>query len=538
MRQLSRAAAVLAFLLGVSGPAARADVKPHALFADGMVLQRGVLNKVWGTAEPGEAIEVSLSSAQANARAIPPAKTTADKDGKWVVEIAEKLTAGGPYVLHVKGKNALEIKDVLVGDVWVCSGQSNMEWSVNASAEPDKVKKESANPKVRLFRTTNAPAMTPQRDVQGKWEACGPDTIGNFSAVGYHFGRYLQAKLDVPIGLIQNAWGGTPAEVWTSRKVLEADPKLKYLAEQFDLRVSAYPKQLEAHQAALAEHKKAVEKAKADGKPEPKAPAAPPDPKTFPYNAPFLLYNSRVATLIPFGIKGAIWYQGESNAGSHQRAEEYVNLFASMIKNWRDDWGQGDFSFLFVQLAPFMKIEQQPMDPPWAWLREAQRITSLKVPHTAMAVITDVGDERDIHPKQKRPVGERLAMAALAIAYGQKVPYTGPVYDSMKVADGKAVLSFKNVEQGLEARGGELTGFTIAGKDGKFVNAKAVIQGDQVIVSSADVAEPTAVRFGWANYPVVNLWGKDGLPASPFRTDDLPAPGAAKPSTKPSKSAQ
>ncbi len=193
-----------------------------------------------------------------------------------------------------------------------------------------------------------------------------------------------------------------------------------------------------------------------------------------------------------------------------------------MIRNWRRDWGEGDFPFLFVQLAPFQKIEEQPTDTAWAWLREAQRQTSLREPNTAMAVITDVGNEKDIHPKKKQPVGERLALAALALAYGQQVAYTGPVFDAMKVADGKAVLSFKNAEKGLEARGGELKGFTVAGKDGKFVDAKAVVQGDRVIVSSPEVPEPAAVRFGWANFPVVNLWGKDGLPASPFRTDDWP----------------
>jgi sialate O-acetylesterase len=523
MQPLFRAAVAAAVFTAFScPPAARADVKPHALFSDGAVLQRGKSVPVWGTADPGEKVVLSVyqdGEPKGSSRSV-----VADNEGHWRFDLPLFTEAGGPYELRFNGAaNQVTVKDVLVGEVWVCAGQSNMQWAVRSSTDADEVKKNSANPKIRLFRVVNRAAMTPEREAKGKWEACGPESVPGFSAVGYHFGRDLQQKLGVPVGLIQNAWGGTPAEVWTSRAVLESDPKLKYLVSKFEQRIQDYPKALQAYEQEMLKYKDATETAEAEGKGAPKAPARPNDPKTFVHDTPFLLYNSRVATLIPYAIRGVIWYQGESNAGPF-RADEYATLFPAMIKNWRDDWGQGDFPFLFVQLAPFLKIEEQPTDTPWAWLREAQRQTSITVPNTAMAVITDLGDEKDIHPKRKQPVGERLAAAALALAYGQKVPYTGPVYDSMKVADGKAVLTFKNADGGLEARGGELTGFTVAGKDGKFVPARAAIEGKEVIVSSPDVPEPVAVRFGWANYPVVNLWGKDGLPASPFRTDDFPPP--------------
>ncbi len=522
MRSLPRVLAVFVVFAALSATAARAEVKPHPLFTDGAVLQRGLPIPVWGKADPDESVEVALYRDGKEVAAAKPA--TADKDGHWRTDLPVQNEAGGPFELRIKGKaNSVTVDNVLVGEVWVCSGQSNMEWSLRASRGGKSTISHAANPKIRLFKVTNGPSLTPERDAKGKWAECDPKSVEQFSAVGYFFGRYLQHKLDVPVGLIQNAWGGTPAEVWTSRKALEADPALKHLVDNFEQRIRDYPKQLEEYKVAAEKYVEAIDRANGVGKPAPKTPAKPQDPTTFVYNAPFLLYNSRIATIIPYAIRGAIWYQGESNAGP-VRAEEYATLFPAMIKNWRQDWGQGDFPFLFVQLAPFQDIDLDPTDTPWAWLREAQRQTSLTVPNTAMAVITDLGEEQDIHPKQKEPVGQRLALAALALAYGQKVPYTGPVFESMKVDGSKAVLTFKNAEHGLDVRGEELTGFTIAGKDGKFVPATAVVQGNQVIVSSPNVTEPAAVRFGWANFPVVNLWGKDGLPASPFRTDDLPPP--------------
>jgi len=472
---------MIALLMGLAGayvPCARADVKLPAMFSDGMVLQRqkestdGV--PVWGTAEPGEKVLVTLDANGTETGGM----GKPDENGKWSVSLPLPKP-GGPYKMTIKGKNEIILKDVYVGDVWICSGQSNMEMGLGGCADAAKHKEASKNPKIRLFTVPHKISAEPVKEVNSKWVECGPETVGGFSGVAYFFGRDLQKALDVPIGLIHTSWGGTVAEAWTPKSALEADPKLKGLIP--------------------AEFK--ID----DNKPN--------------ANQGTVLYNGMIAPLIPYGIKGAIWYQGESNAG---RAEQYETLFPTMIKSWRKDWNQGDFPFFFVQLAPFMKIEKDPTDTPWARLREAQRLT-LKLDKTGMAVITDVGDEKDIHPKQKEPVGARLALAARAIAYGEKIEYSGPTYDSMKVADGNAILAFKHLGGGLVAKGDALTGFTIAGEDKVFYNAEAMIQGDTIVVSSSMVAKPVAVRFGWANYPVVNLWNKEGLPASPFRTDDWPA---------------
>ena len=434
---------------------ALAEVKLHGLFTEGMVLQQGTKVPVWGTAADDEKVTVKIQDQEVS--------TTA-KNGKWRVDL-NKLKPGGPYEMTVKGTNTIQFKGVLVGEVWVCSGQSNMEWPMTLSRNPKEDIAKSKNPNIRLFFTPKTPNNTPQTEL-GKWKGpttwlpCGPDTVPNFSAVGYFFGRDLQKAREVPVGLIQSAWGGTPAEAWTSKEVLENTPGLKGLKGSN-------------------------------------------------------LYNGMVAPLMPFAIKGVIWYQGESNAG---QAHQYRTLFPAMIKNWRDDWKQGDFAFLFVQLAPW----DVPKEPTWAELREAQLLTAQKVRNTAMAVITDVGDPKDIHPKDKDPVGARLALCAQAIAYGEKITYSGPEYSGMKIEKNKAILSFKHVGKGLLAKGGPLTGFTIAGADKKFVKADAVIEEDKVIVSSPMVEAPVAVRFGWHNHPIVNLWNRDGLPATPFRTDDFP----------------
>jgi sialate O-acetylesterase len=466
------AAVLLAGLAWLSAPAALADVKPHTLFSHGMVLQQGMKVPVWGTADDGEKITLTIEGrVKENVFLNHSVKTEATK-GNWRVVLPE-MAAGGPFTMTILGKNSITLKDVYVGEVWICSGQSNMQWPVNqGGGNVKEVVATSKNPKIRLLTVPRKPADKPQTDLQAKWEECGPATVGGFSAVGYYFGRDLQKALNVPVGLISSNQGGTAAERWTSLAVLEKLPESK-------------------------------------GKDKGEA----------------TLYNAMIAPLVPYAFKGVIWYQGESNASRH---DQYEKLLSAMIKNWRDDWKQGDFPFLIVQLAPFMKIEKEPTDTPWARLREAQRQVSLKVPHTAQVVITDAGDEKDIHPKPKEPVGARLALAALALVYGRQVEHSGPAYDSLKVEGDKAVLSFKHIVGGLEAKGGSLTGFTIAGEDRKFYNAEAEIRGDKVVVWSDQVPKPVAVRFGWANYPVVNLWNKAGLPASPFRTDDWPLDAPAK----------
>jgi sialate O-acetylesterase len=473
-----------------------------------MVLQRGMPVPVWGTAANGEKVTVRFQGQTAAAVA---------EDGKWSVRLAA-IEAGGPAELVISGDNTVTVKNVLVGEVWVCSGQSNMAMTVSRSENAEEAIARSANPEIRLFTVPRGGADEPQTEVDGSWSECGPETVGGFSAAGYFFGKHLQEELGVPVGLINSSVGGTPAEAWTGRPVLASKPELKSILDAHAETVKRYPEALERYEEALGKWKEEAAAARKEGKTlgrrAPQPPMGPDNPKR-----PAALYYAMISPLQPFAIRGAIWYQGEANSG---RAYQYRSLLPAMIGCWRDDWGQGDFPFLVVQLAPYMKIQEEPGESAWAELREAQLLTMLTVPNTATAVITDVGEENDIHPKKKKPVGDRLALAARALAYGEKIEYSGPIFKAMKVEGGKVILSFDHLGGGLVAKGDKLTGFTIAGEDRKFVNADAAIEGDTVVVSSPEVSRPAAVRFGWANFPLGNLWNRAGLPASPFRTDDFP----------------
>jgi sialate O-acetylesterase len=512
----------------------RADVQLHSLFTDHMVLQRDSAVPVWGWADEGEKVTVEFRGHRVSTRT---------KRGKWQVKLG-KLTAGGPDELVVRGKNTLIVRDVLVGEVWIASGQSNMEWPMHLSHEalPDILG--AGNPHLRLFTVPKLKATTPGTNVAGAWSLCSPEAVSNFSAVAYYFGNYVQQHLEVPVGMIHTSWGGSPAEVWFRERVLAEDKEYKREI------LEAYTPQAKKYEEALAQFKKEEAEAREQGQAfNKRAPGAPWRPAE--------LYNGMIAPLIPYAIQGAIWYQGESNAG---RAYQYRRLFPDMIRNWREDWDQGDFPFLLVQLAPFMAIKPDPSPSAWAELREAQELSTKILPNVGMAVITDVGDEKDIHPRRKKPVGYRLALAALGIAYHEPIEYTGPVYRSAKFKRGQAVLRFDNVGDGLfghlfpeQAKAAAntaetsfifnlekghfeapLVGFAIAGADQTFHRADAVIEEDnQVIVSSPEVAKPVAVRYGWADYPVANLYsssgpGSDPLPASPFRTDEWPMTTAPK----------
>jgi sialate O-acetylesterase len=436
---------------------------------------------VWGTADEGETVTVNISGPGASA----PPVSAVTTNGRWLVQLAA-LKAGGPFTLTISGKNSVTVKDVLVGEVWVASGQSNMEWPLSLTDGAKKTIAASANPNIRLFSVPKNVSDVPIKELNSKWLECDPNTVVSFSAVAFFFARDLQKSLHVPVGLIHSSWGGTVAEAWASRAALEANPELKRLI----------PGKI------LVDDKK-------------------PNP-----NQGTALFNGMIEPLLPFAIKGAIWYQGESNAS---RAHEYRTLFPTMIQSWRDAWKNPNMPFLFVQLAPWQKIVAEPQDSAWAELREAQLLTSLKLPHTGMAVITDVGDPKDIHPRKKEPVGGRLALAAEALVYGHNIEYAGPLFDKLTVEGNKAMLSFTHVGKGLTAKGSPLTGFTIAGADRRFHNAVAKIDRDKIIVESDKVAKPVAVRYGWCDCPVVNLWNADGLPASPFRTDDFPGVTAPKP---------
>lgn len=493
---------------------ARADVKPHALFTDHAVLQRGRPIPVWGTASPGEKVTVTFRGTDVS--------TNADAEGKWRVELPAQK-AGGPYELAIKGNNTVTFSDVLVGEVWICSGQSNMEWSLKSSGDAAKNIAGARNESLRLFTVPRRAVVEPQADVAAEWKTCTPEHATNFSAVGYHFGRDLQKALGVPVGLIFTAWGGTPAQAWTSKEALNAEPSLRYYRESLEANIKRYdPAKSKAdYEERLKAHKDAVAKAKAEGKASPRPPLQPVAPGASP-GSPSSLYNGMIAPIVPYAFEGAIWYQGESNA---PRAFEYRTLFPAMIKDWRARWGR-EFPFLCVQLAPFNA--GNPGGPQWAELREAQLLATQTLPKVGMAVITDCGERNDIHPRAKEPVGQRLALLARKIAYGEEIYANGPLYKSMKVEGDKVVLSFDWVGAGLEVRGPMLTGFTIAGSDREFKPAQAEVRDDKVVVWAEGVDKPVAVRFGWANYPEVNLFNRVGLPATPFRTDDWPLTTAPK----------
>ena len=484
-----------AVLVG-TGAAARAEVKLNSLFADGAVLQQGRPAPVWGTANDGERVTVKIQDQTV---------ATTAKDGRWLVRL-KPLKVGGPFVMTVTGENTITISNLLVGEVWVCSGQSNMAFPLSRSANAAEAIAAAGDPQLRLFTVPRAAADAPAINTAGSWRESTPATAASFSAVGWFFGRELRQTLKVPVGLINSSVGGTPAEAWTARAALESDPELREILEQYAQQVKNYDPAAAAarREQALAKHKQAVARAKVEGKQPPAAPRAATDPRG---KRPSGLYNGMIAPLQPYAIAGAIWYQGEGNAG---RAAQYQKLFPAMIQSWRQAWGQGDFPFLFVQIAPHQRMTPE--------IREAQLLTWQKVPRTGMAVITDIGDETDIHPTKKEPVGARLALAARAIAYGEKIEYSGPVYASLKVDGNRAIVSFTHIGRGLMAKEGELKGFTIAGADGNFVAAKATIEGDTVVVSSPSVEKPVAVRYGWSSTPDVNLFNQEGLPATPFRT--------------------
>jgi sialate O-acetylesterase len=453
----------LCLVLMVVGVAvASAAVKLPAVIGDNMVLQRGQAVPIWGWADKGEEVTVSIAGQTHT--------TKAGDDGRWKVTL-DKLNVGQPLEMIVKvaSGNAITLKNILVGDVWVCSGQSNMEMGISQCNNAKEEIAAADYPPIRLFMVPNVKAAQPVDDVKGTWKPCTPQNVvadgwGGFSAAAYYFGRRLHKELNVPVGLIDTTWSGTPAQLWTSRKALEANPALKPLAR----------------------------------------------------GEASCLYNGMIAPLVPYAIRGAIWYQGESNAS---QAFLYRTLFPAMIANWRADWGQGDFPFGFVQLAPFRYNGKNPAN--WAELCEAQRMTLDTSPNTGMAVTVDIGDVKDIHPKNKQEVGRRLALWALAKVYGKtELVYSGPIYKSMAIDGDKILLRFDHVGGGLIASDGKrLSEFTIAGEDQKFLPAAAKIDGETIVVHSDQVAKPVAVRFAWHDDTTPNLANKEGLPASPFRTD-------------------
>ncbi len=494
-------------------PLLQADVKLPALISDNMVLMQDTPANVWGWADPQEAVTVKFGEQSAQA--------VAGADGRWSAKLdGLKPTTTGE--MTVAGKNMVTIKNVAVGEVWVGSGQSNMEMAVGG-VQNAKEEIESANfPAIRMFNVQRTAKSEPQTEVAGKWQVCTPQNTPGFSAVAYFFGRHLHQTLGVPIGLIHSSWGGTPAEFWTPTPVLAADPDFSGIMKSWQQTKEGYPAAKAKFDEALAKWDAAAEQAKSEGKPAPSRPQPPRGGDDF--GSPGCLYNAMIAPLLPYTIRGVIWYQGESNASA---AELYQKLFPTLIVSWREKWGLGEMPFLFVQLANFKARSETPSDSQWAHLREAQTMT-LQLAHTGMAVAIDIGDADDIHPKIKQDVGKRLALQALATVYYQDAEFSGPLYSSAQEEEGKIRLSFRHADGLKAADGGKLRGFAIAGEDRKFVWADAEIQGDHIVVQSAQVPKPAAVRYAWADNPECNLVNTTGLPASPFRTDEWPRESAAK----------
>ena len=461
--------AILTFLAYT--PNAFAVVKLPNLFGDGMVLQRDAKIPIWGSADPGEIIVVEFNESQET--------TEANSEGKWRVDLPPQKE-GRSLELVVSASNKIVVKDVCVGEVWICAGQSNMSFPLKRALNAEKEIASANYPSIRFLTVPAQASETPMDDFDAHWRACSPQTARELSAVAYYFGRDIGETLNCPVGLIVLAWGGSTAEAWTDQNKI---------AQYSDLATLLEPKRLEK----TAEHQKAGR-----------------------------LFNGMVFPVCPFAIRGVVWYQGESNAN---RAWQYRALFPLTIANWRESWGQGDFPFYYVQLPNYMKAREKPSQSAWAELREAQHKT-LAIRNVGEVVTVDAGDSNDLHPKNKEIVGTRLARLALGKTYMRDVSYAGPEFRSMKIVDNKAILTFSNTGKGLkilpnsQCDDTELRGFAIAGKDKKFYWANAQILGDEVVVSAPEAPNPIAVRYAWADNPICNLGNDADLPASPFRTDD------------------
>ncbi|MGB7324450.1 MAG: sialate O-acetylesterase [Rubripirellula sp.] len=484
---------------------AQAELKFSPIFGDSMVVQRDVPVHVWGWTSPDTKVTATIAGHTADA--------TSDSSGRFDLKL-DALPAGGPHELEVKADETRVFSDVLVGEVWVCSGQSNMGFTVGNSNDADLETLTAKYPNLRLISVPQVGTQEPQNDFKGKWEACTPQTVKDFSGVGYFFGRQLHQTLDIPVGLIDNAWGGSSAEAWVPRDVLESDGKYGELLERWDTIAKTYD-----HDAEVAKWNDRMAKWKANGQKGNRP--RPPQNILAGQHRPANLYNGVLNPIIGYTICGAIWYQGESNAG---RAYQYRDLFPLMIQTWRNAWGQGDFPFYWVQLADYRNESETPSESDWAELREAQTMTMSRLPATGEAVITDLGEAADIHPKNKQDVAKRLARWALANQYGYNVPFQSPTMKSMTVEGNKAIVKFDHVGRGLDTFDVKTPiGFTIAGEDKKFVDATAkIVSKDTIEVTADSIETPVAVRFAWADNPVANVQSLEGLKMTPFRTDDWP----------------
>ena len=488
----------------------RAEVTLAPLFSDRAVLQQGVALPIWGWAEPGERVTVSLAGQVK--------QTQAAADGAWRV-LLDPLQPGEALTLTVQGSTLCTVRDILVGEVWLGSGQSNMAMTVNRCQEYEQEKAAAVFPQIRMFTVTREVATEPQRRCKGEWVVCSPETVGGFSGTAYFFGREIHRRLGVPVGLINSSWGGTPIESWTRAAAQAAVPELAPVLDPWTAR-TAQPWDEETEMAAFAKQSAAwrerAKKAKEAGTPAPRAPRKPVAPRLDPHH-PANLYNGMIAPLAPYALRGALWYQGESNARDAS-AHLYGTQLQLLVEDWRSQWGTA-LPFAWVQLPNFRASDRN-----WPLVREGMA-HALRLPATGMAITMDIGERDDIHPRNKQEVGRRLSLWALGTVYGQAVDaVSGPLLAGHTLRDRVIVCSFRHTAGGLVAAGGALQGFVIAGTDQAWKPAEARIEGDTVHVSHPEIAQPVAVRYAWAADPVCNLFNAAGLPASPFRTDTFPFP--------------
>ena len=482
-----------------------ADAIPAALFTDYAVLQRGMSLPVWGRANPGETVRVEFAGQKRD--------THADDSGRWFVRF-DPVSPTGPHEMKITGAtNEVTLRDVLIGEVWLCSGQSNMRFPLSKAAGGREAAAAAGNSQLRLFDVPLVPSQQPARDVSGAWKRCELETVAGFSAVAYHFGEQLQKTLGCPVGLIHSSWGGTVAKSWMPLEALRSDPRFDVMMEREQQRLEKLPETKRKYERDRAAWAKRREKKTATAGP------APVFHDAASKAAPAHLYNGMIHPLIPYAMRGVAWYQGESNRTS---PAQYGIHLPEVIKSWRRAWGQSDSShgiaypFLIVQIANYLERKEDPnIRSAWAEIREVQRRTVMETPNTALIVTIDLGEEKNIHPANKLDVGKRLALAAERLAYRRDVVASGPAARDAKWAKNSVVISFDNAKDGLVSRGA-LTGFALAGKDGDYVNADAVITGDTVTVSSKRVCNPAIVRYLWADNPRATLYNKQNLPASPF----------------------
>jgi len=502
--------------------AAFAELKLPSIISSNMVLQQKKADLIWGWDKPGTEVTVAFAGQQK--------KTMTEATGYWELRLDPLDASAEPRTMTISGSEKIELTNILVGEVWMCSGQSNMRWTLGNSWDADLEIATAKLPNIRLINVPNVGTQEIQEDFVGKWEPCSPANAGAFSAVGFFFGRTLFQFLDVPVGLINNAWGGSAAEAWVRRDVLDKEPRFAETMARWRQTEATYDyeKVKANHAQAMEKWKEAAELAKKENKPAPKQPRNPQN-SLAGQQRPGNIYAGFLHSHIKYGIKGVIWYQGESNSG---RAHEYRELFPFMINFWRKEAQQGDFPFYWVQLADFMAEKPNAGDSSWAELREAQTLTQ-KLPNTGQAVIIDLGEANDIHPKNKRDVADRLVRWALVKDYGAKLPYRSPEFKSAEFKENKATVTIDTFGSRLRTVDvSELKGFAVCGEDRqwKWADAKFVLNSaDKIEVSSKEVAKPVAVRYAWADNPVCNVYSVDGLPLTPFRSDDFPMVTAPKP---------